>query len=599
MSADVETDAVEADVTQLPDGLAEIKGVNIAGTIEYVASRFLSEKHFAKIHQQLSKKWDRLQSLTAAIKLMEKYGVHITKEDEERLASLDEDRQIEALVMKMPQQSKNEFQQFFLQLQVLVSTATKVRQALEAGRPGEVEQILNDADASVLPYVLRMAMVQAGSEVDCLKKNVSAWGKDMSRRLGPKIRGQEEKMRVEKQLAQAQAQLAVFTSSQNEKSKKVVMNFLNSSSEGLKAASFKGWHGAVQLQKKENDCAGEFKQRLEAVQAQLMDLKTKSLQGVRNAMEGQARQMASVLVAETLQIWKTEVFEWRRDKEAQAQLEALQKSLSSAQESQKAKAKSMMARMNGDSDTGLKAMVWSAWVTHHEDYAKDRVLEDAVKAKERLIQEHIKAKGDQAKKLLTSSLGGTDSGLIQMAWKGWVEVVQDAQEEARMAEILNGAESKFKHFGQMGKLSGKSALEKQTYYLEMLVITRCWSAWKLDTRMEKMMRGYHVKIDAKRKQLMGVQDMFRTFANQLEGDIKKAGQESTRGEAFLKRRGGLHKSESVTNLPDIHQKKSQMTASGHNYNPNSRHPFEGSQHGSDRSKRSMAGVDKGSAYPAH
>merc|ERR1719323_1168620 len=100
------------------------------------------------------------------MKLMQKYGVTLTPQEEERLSRMDEAQQINALVMKMPQQSNDQFQQFFLQLQLLVSTATRVRQGLEDGRTDVVKEALEEADAmAISPYILRMAIVQAGSEV--------------------------------------------------------------------------------------------------------------------------------------------------------------------------------------------------------------------------------------------------------------------------------------------------------------------------------------------------------------------------------------------------------------------------------------------------
>merc|ERR1719327_1226465 len=81
-------------------------------------------------------------SLSAALKLMETYGVKLPQEEQDRLAGLEEGRQIEALVMRMPQQSIEQFQQFFLQLQLIVSTAAQVKKALEDKDPLAVSRAL-------------------------------------------------------------------------------------------------------------------------------------------------------------------------------------------------------------------------------------------------------------------------------------------------------------------------------------------------------------------------------------------------------------------------------------------------------------------------
>merc|ERR1719352_638828 len=124
---------------------------------------------------------------------MEQHGVIVDPAEEERISNLSEPQMIEALVTKMPQQSKEQFQHFFLQLQLIVSTATRVRQALENGRADLVEQAMNDADSTgISQYILKMSIVQAGSEVTNLKKQHSAWVKDAESKLSRLVRGSED-----------------------------------------------------------------------------------------------------------------------------------------------------------------------------------------------------------------------------------------------------------------------------------------------------------------------------------------------------------------------------------------------------------------------
>merc|ERR1719178_207831 len=127
------------------------------------------------------------------MKLMEQYGVTLTQQEVDRLSTMDEAKQIEVLVMKMPQQSKEQFQHFFLQLQLIVSTATRVRTALEQGRADLVEQAMDDADSTgISQYILKMSIVQAGSEVTNLKKQHAAWCKDAEGKMSRLVRGQED-----------------------------------------------------------------------------------------------------------------------------------------------------------------------------------------------------------------------------------------------------------------------------------------------------------------------------------------------------------------------------------------------------------------------
>lgn len=594
MSAD--DAASEAAPPSVEEQLAEVKGVNIAATMAFMTDKFMTTADYTKIHQRLSKDWDRLQSLTAALKLMEKYGVAVSKEEEDKLAAMDEERQIEALVQKMPQQSKDEFHQFFLQLQVLVATATKVRQALEQGLPHDVEGVLNAADPGILPYVLRMAIVQAGSEAASRSKQLRSWGKDTTAMMGRNMRGQEEAISVKKKLEESRRQLSVFTSSQNDKSKKVIMNFLNSSAAGLTAASFKGWQSAVKADRMEREVAGEFIEKIERAKAKLLEIKTKNLENIRNTVGRNTSAAQAETSREIFAAWQRETNENKENAQSQAKKAGMQADLDRTKSAQKAKATNAIARMNGNDTLALQTMVWSAWITYLQEVCKEKELEADVRAKEAVIAEHIKAKGESAKKLLSSTIGSTDSGLIHTMFQAWLGALREAKEEARMAEVMQASESKFKSFGTKGKTAGMNASERQAYYADMSIVISTWSAWKLDTKMEKQLRHFHGKIEGKRRQLLGVQDMFRSFANELEGGLRKAGAESTRGDApaVLKDRG-LHKSASAVNLPDIHKKTHTTHTSkeqlSHTHNPQGRHPHKGDRH-ADRSAGNAA-------YPSH
>merc|ERR1712224_929795 len=141
----------------------------LSGVVKFVVRQFLDDPHFSALHTNLSTKWEAHQSLTAAVKLMEQYGVTITPAEEQKLFAMDEGAMIENLVGRMPQQTKEQFEHFFLQLQLIVSTATRMRMGLEEGTPKAIEEALNDADETgITPYILKMAIVQAGAEVSSL-----------------------------------------------------------------------------------------------------------------------------------------------------------------------------------------------------------------------------------------------------------------------------------------------------------------------------------------------------------------------------------------------------------------------------------------------
>jgi hypothetical protein len=85
----------------------------LSNVVQFIVRQFLTDNHYSTLHTTLSTRWEQHQSLTAAVKLMEQYGVTISPEEEKRLFAMDEGTMIETLVSKMPQQTKEQFEHFF------------------------------------------------------------------------------------------------------------------------------------------------------------------------------------------------------------------------------------------------------------------------------------------------------------------------------------------------------------------------------------------------------------------------------------------------------------------------------------------------------
>merc|ERR1711862_1011055 len=88
-----------------------------------------------------------------------------------------------------------------------------------------------------------------------------------------------------------------------------------------------------------------------------------------------------------------------------------------------------------------------------------------------------------------------------------------------------------------------------------MLYLKVWGAWSLMVKVEQALRQHGFKIDAKREQLLGVQQMFRNFAMQLESSIRSS-QESDDVDLSKgvpnKYKKQLNKNEGTSSLPDIH-----------------------------------------------
>merc|ERR1719245_2666201 len=131
---------------------------------------------------------------------MKAHDVVISPEEEKRLSQCtDEGHMIDMLVARMPQQSREQFEHFFLQLSFIASTTKRLRDALQDGDSATVEEALASAESiGVLPYMMKMIVAQAGNEVKSLESDRDAWLADTSSKMGPLLEAQAGRTEVQK-----------------------------------------------------------------------------------------------------------------------------------------------------------------------------------------------------------------------------------------------------------------------------------------------------------------------------------------------------------------------------------------------------------------
>jgi hypothetical protein len=528
----------------------------ISASVKYLVSNFLAEKHYSKIGGSLANRWDKFQSLTAAMKLMEQHGVQLDPQEEQRLSGMSEAQMIETLVMKMPQQSKEQFQHFFLQLQLIVSTATRVRTALEQGRSDLVEQAMNDAESTgIAQYILKMSIVQAGSEVNNLKRQHAAWVKDAEAKMSKLSKGQEDAIHAKERLDKAMADLAMFTASQNENIKKVLMNFAGGSATALLHACLNSWAAHVKKMKIENAIYEEYREQIEAAEQRLINAKSDQLKSVRNMIEKKHAGMTGSLIQDVFDLWKEDLLEKKFNLTAAAEIQAMEARLKSCADHQAESAKKVLARCGAATEMGLRDMCFHEWVAFHAEYMKNKEFEDAVKAEEKKIAEFMKAHSENAQGLLNSMHAATNTGLLHEVFTAWYEYYKEEKAIADYAEKMNGANSKLGAWGDRNKKGAKSVMERAHEHNLHMLYLKVFGAWRLDTKIEQALKHHQRRIEGKKKQLQEVQQMFRNFAVQLEKSIS-AGGDSTRdlqkGPPVGYGRRGMKKNEGSVSLPDIH-----------------------------------------------
>jgi len=448
----------------------------------------------------------------------------------------------------MPQATNEQFQQFFLQLQLLVSTAMRVRKGLEDGEPDKVASALDDADSTgVSSYILKMAIIQAGSEVTAQGAEYEAWVKDTDNKMARLIRGQEDAMAAQKKLAGLQAQLHHGQSDQVAKASQVAMNFISNNTSALQSVCFHGWQQWTKQSMQDRAVENDGEEGLSGAQRELLEYREAQLKNIRGVFNKKGEAAKKEVLADFLTIWR-DILQERKDEDALgAQVNLLNEKLAATQSAQKENAKKVMERMGLASESGLVQTTFSSWVQMHLEAKKEKEQEAVMKEAEAKIAEFLKGKSESAKKMLQAAVGGSDTGRMHEAFTDWKKIWEEAKQEAELAATLDESSLKLQAFGQGRKAASGSAMERSEYYSTQMLLMQVFFNWKMDWSMEMTLKGYHSKIDAKRQQLMGVHQMFRSFATQLESGLK--GGDSDRS---FKRRD-LVKTEHSLSLPDIHK----------------------------------------------
>merc|ERR1719335_1372855 len=441
---------------------------------------------------------------------MEQYGVTITPAEEQKLFAMDEGTMIENLVSRMPQQTKEQFEHFFLQLQLIVSTATRIRTALEEGTPGIIQEALNDADQTgILPYILKMSTVQAGSEVTALKAQHDTWSTDTEARMSKLLRGQDDAMQAQKQLAAAQAQLGHYQGSQKDKAYKAMMGVAGKNDKAQMDAIITNWKAVVDRIKKEAEIRVEYQERIEAAQKRLFDYKQSQKGNAKGVLLRQAAAGDGALVGEVFAYLCKEPQQRRADEEAARKLEEIEKKLAESMAKGKENAKAVLMRNLASGDNMLMDVCLEAWKSWLVEYKKNKESEDAVKAAEAKVAAFMKQKSEGAKGIIDKMNSATDSGLVEHVISTWVSYQKEKKKAEEMEALINGADAKFGAFGARNKAGAMSAGQKATAVKEYGLIIHAWLLWTDVTKVERMLRYYQNRIEGRKHQLQGLQTMLR------------------------------------------------------------------------------------------
>lgn len=274
---------------------------------------------------------------------------------------------------------------------------------------------------------------------------------------------------------------------------------------------------------------------------------------LRAAMEENATLLAGVV-----KVWSDEISSHKLDEESQAKLKLVEDKLAHMAESQTAKAKNFMTKMAAGNDKTLCELVVQSWVQFVYEYNKEKEMEDAVKRKEAEVQAHLKNKKEDTKQVLNRMIGASDKGLQALMMQNWVQFYTDEKKAKEMEAALLDVDVKFKALNLRQTQNARGVQTRINDQIAMNITMRVFGNWLLETKTNRVTNWFTHKIESKRRQLQGVQDLFKRFAMQLEQNLgaeESSGRTARSGaRGKLSRRGLTKNVEGTVSLPDIHNR---------------------------------------------
>ncbi|CAJ1436288.1 unnamed protein product, partial [Effrenium voratum] len=494
----------------------------LGNVVKLVVKTFLEEKHYRQLNRILSAQWAGAHSLSAVVRLMEAHGIKIMPEEEEKLAGMSEERMIDALVARMPNQSREQYEHFFLQLSFIASTTTRLRTALETGHAETVEEALESAEnVGVLQYLLRMAVSQAGAEVQTVGELHEQWLSDTERRMMPLLQAQATQMATQKELAQARALIGGFMTQTKECASGFLTSLVEQQEQAMLAQSFLGWKDHLKTQQREKELKKEWEEKKKAASQRLEEYKASQKSRVFSIMETGIKDKELSLLGSCFAAIMLEAANSKESKSVAGQVEDLRQKLHGFSQVSSMKAKQVLSRMTENHIDGIKDFCFKAWLDFQAMEKTQRLVDHAVQESKAKFSAFLAKQTEGAKAVLTRMCGSSDSGLLQQSLQSWHEAIRVLKREAEEAAAENSKRENVKCFRQRNKASAFLACERAVYWMDLETQTCIFCMWKRETKVERMRRYGRERNERRKKDLASVKGLFRNFASELETSLKQ------------------------------------------------------------------------------
>lgn len=519
-------------------------------TLSLQVQEFLDDWEFRIMSSSLGRKWKREMAIRSALELLAVNGVPLGKEDVNFLCRADESVLVDLLTEKIPLVMYDGFEMLAQQLKIMLTTTCRVRTALD--NKDEVEKVMeeNAETDTMVQRILKEAVVNASQEARFLHMRAASHKASTEKRLDRLTQAAETAEWATAQLRAVEDQLNTFKNDSAAKSKNALLSMADGNDKALLASNFSAWLGVTIAGKADRELREKYAKQLEEAEKELFAYKEKQLKGVKEMLMSKIRETERGLVDLCISSWYDVVKGIKKDGDTKAEVDKMKEQMKDFKGAAKDRQMKVMGRMMEENDQAAVLLAWTEWVAFHEDYKKDKEGNEAAKKLEQKLQESMKSKKEDAKKVLDRMGGATDSGLLMQCLRVWATAIQEAKRAARLQDKMAENDTRLKAMMENSKGTAFGVQARTNTQMNENLTLQVFCAWQLQYKVTHVEKYYEGKMRGKRSQLQKVQTLFKSFAQQLEEGLTNVDGDSS-GRTQTRRSKSMHKGEGTVSLPDI------------------------------------------------
>jgi len=337
--------------------------------------------------------------------------------------------------------------------------------------------------------------------------------------------------------------------------------------------AFSGWFGAAAKSKAEADMRQKYEDELARAEAKLSAFKEQKLRSVRGALMRRALESDELLLHQVVKEWAQAMTDSKKQDNFAEQLEQAQGKLAQLRVEHASTAQKVVCRLSAGSDSGASRAAFLTWAHAVEEVKRECDLQAEARRAELRVKEHMQSRKVGAASILERLTVFNDTSLLSRVLANWSQATQEECRTRELSHALGQAKSKLNSLEKRRMDSACSVQDRLNEQVAFFLCMRVLSAWLLTTKAELLSRHFFSKLENKRRQLSGVQNLFKTFAMQLEQGLGgvEDGEETSRGTTSRQHFGhqqlrgsravpgdassrGMHRAEASLSLPDIHSR---------------------------------------------